>query len=84
MKTKYCLGLVFATRNNAPVSILKRGVIMYLVSVFEKAAFYGYPPIYEGYFDNPEKAEKAAIDICLEGGFAPWTVTIDCIKCVCS
>ena len=57
---------------------------MYLVSVFEKAAFDGYPPIYEDYFDNPEKAEKVAIDICLEGGFAPWTVIIDCIKCICS
>ena len=55
---------------------------MYLVSVFEKAAFYGYPPIYEGYYENPIDAEKAAIDICIEGGFAPWTVDIDCIKCV--
>lgn len=58
-------------------------VIMYLVSVFEKAAFDGYPPIYEGYFDNPIDAEKVATDICLEGGFAPWTVTIDIIKCIC-
>jgi len=39
---------------------MKEGCIMYLVSVFE----------------------KAAIDICIEGGFAPWTVVIDCIKCV--
>lgn len=61
---------------------MKEGCIMYLVTVFEKAAFYGYPPIYEGYYENPVDAEKAAIDICIEGGFAPWTVDIECIKCV--
>lgn len=44
----------------------------------------GIPPIYEGYFDNPIDAEKVAIDICLEGGFEPWTVDIDIIKCVCT
>lgn len=55
---------------------------MYFVIVHDKRAFYGYPPIYKGYYENPIDAEKAAIDICMEGGFAPWWVDIDCIKCV--
>lgn len=30
----------------------------------------------------PLTLKKAAIDICIEGGFATWTVDIDCIKCI--
>lgn len=57
---------------------------MYFVSVYErKMRFYGSPSIYKGYFNNSVDAEKAAIDICLEGGFKPWDVDIDIIKCVC-
>lgn len=60
---------------------LKWGAIMYHVIVDYRGCRDSYKPIYEGYFDNPQDAEKVAIAICIEGGFAPWTVDIDCYKC---
>lgn len=54
---------------------------MYHVYVYDKRqAFYGNPCLYEGYFDNSQEAEKAAIEFCIETSIPPWVAVIDVFK----
>lgn len=57
---------------------------MYSVVVNDIKAFYGNPPLYMDYFDNPQEAEKAAIDFCVKNDLPLWAVTIECAKMLCT
>lgn len=52
--------------------------MMYYACVSDKRqAFYGNPRLFDGWFDNSQRAEKAAIDFCIESAIPPWAAIID-------